>query len=1303
MKQWHRRFGWGAWAGLALVLVLHLWALSGVHAAETTGRKVALVIGNAAYAPVVALKNPVRDAELIATSLDRLGFAVTLVKDRNLQQMNQDVEDFARRAQKADLALVYYAGHGLEVDGNNYLIPVDQFPKEVSAVQLKTRGLSINYLQSVLQGANARVSVMVMDACRSLPSRGQGSQGFAEPPYVRGSLQLYSTSPGQTARDGEGEHSPFALAFNRNLLNTRLSLKELAEQTQGEVDANTQGKQRPWLVSGLVGDLRLDAGSAQPGARPNPSANPVLASARPTAGAAPSATSLRRGEGPPDQPFLRLDSGGHQGAIWALDTEPSGRWAVTAGDDKTVRVWQLPEGRLLRVIRPPLDEGLEGRLLAVALSSDGELIATGGATGLSWDGGASVYLFDRRSGVMRQRLAGLPGVVSDLAFSPDGRWLAVGTTSDRAQVLVYSLVTETPPLQLTAPLDPQTPTVTTKVTWAQDGRLALASSIGQLNTYLLELRGRQIVGVPLRVQAVSKMPSYPNTLAFSPDGRSLAVGYTRHPASAGGPAPTPGSAVVEVRDSYTLQHQLVLDTVGLVNQFPAKLAQLNLGALAPWASLDRVAWSADGRQLLGVGQWSVDGRTLARVWSRDTGQVLSNRPTGASTALAVRPLAGGRWLLGFGDGQWGRLQETGSWTALSPAPGADLRGSCCLDSLRLDPSAQAVQFGYELAGGQPLVFDLARRQLRAGTLPQGLAPSQNQLGVTRWLNDTQPTLNGQLLNLRPELPGGPRNEPSNALAELPDRSGFVLGTQLGLYRLDTNGRRLWMRALHTPAWGVNIDRSGRLLVAALGDGTVRWYRLSDGQELLALYVPPDRQRWLLWTPSGYFDAAAGADTLAGWHLNRAKDQESDFFPLQQFRERYHRPDVINQVLRTLDEDQALEVANQSAQRQEPRAPVTQALPPVLELVTGPQRLGGREVQVTLRVRSHADAPMRRLRVWVNGQALAATRWSSSDDSQGQRQLRLDLGPNDTSLRLQADNRHGSSLPLSLTLPGAAEGQEARSRSAAEATPAGEAAQRPKLWLLAVGVSTFQDAEVPALSYAHADARSFADTLLRQRGLGYRDVEARVLTNEGAGRDAILNGLQWLQSQVAEGDVGMLFLAGHGFTLGEDHRYYFGSHDVRLKQLPDTGVPYKAIQDTLLSLNLRGGGSRAVFFIDTCHAGQPALSGGLGGVRLSNGDALNSELARPDSQVLVFASSRSDQLSWEYAPGRHGAFTHALLEGLGDAWKADPYSVGQVTYKGLDAWVSTRVPALTQGRQTPRLIAPPGGLDDFALARRPKAR
>jgi WD40 repeat protein len=143
-------------------------------------------------------------------------------------------------------------------------------------------------------------------------------------------------------------------------------------------------------------------------------------------------------EDPPAAPQLRIDAGAHTAPISRIATDRAGRWLVTASSDKTARVWDLTDGQLLSTLRPPIGAGNEGKIHAVALSPDGGTVALAGWTGHEWDGSIAIYIMDRVSGRLLQRLTGLDNVVYDLSFSPDGRRIAA-SLAGRSGVRVFTL------------------------------------------------------------------------------------------------------------------------------------------------------------------------------------------------------------------------------------------------------------------------------------------------------------------------------------------------------------------------------------------------------------------------------------------------------------------------------------------------------------------------------------------------------------------------------------------------------------------------------------------------------------------------------------------------------------------------------------------------------------------------------------------------------------------------------------------------------------------------------------------------
>ena len=142
----------------------------------------------------------------------------------------------------------------------------------------------------------------------------------------------------------------------------------------------------------------------------------------PSDSSAPNAVATTK---PPQAPILRIETAMHTARISHISVDEASRYLVTASDDKTLRVWELSTGRLLRVLRPPIGQGNEGKMYAVAISPDGNTIAGAGWSGLEWDKTHSIYLFDKSSGRMLKRITGLPQSIPHLSFSPDGRVLLV--------------------------------------------------------------------------------------------------------------------------------------------------------------------------------------------------------------------------------------------------------------------------------------------------------------------------------------------------------------------------------------------------------------------------------------------------------------------------------------------------------------------------------------------------------------------------------------------------------------------------------------------------------------------------------------------------------------------------------------------------------------------------------------------------------------------------------------------------------------------------------------------------------------
>jgi hypothetical protein len=226
------------------------------------GRRIALVIGNSAYKNVPALTNPQHDAALVADAFRRTGFEiVNLQIDVGRERLIGALQDFAQQAETADWAVVYYAGHGMEVGGVNYLIPVDA--KIISDRDISFEAVPLDQILNAAERAK-KLRLVILDACRDNPFANQMkrtmtvasrsvSRGLAPVEPEAGSLVVFAAKDGETALDGDGGNSPFATAFLKNLQTPGLEVRRLFDFVRDDVMDATERKQKPFSYGSISG------------------------------------------------------------------------------------------------------------------------------------------------------------------------------------------------------------------------------------------------------------------------------------------------------------------------------------------------------------------------------------------------------------------------------------------------------------------------------------------------------------------------------------------------------------------------------------------------------------------------------------------------------------------------------------------------------------------------------------------------------------------------------------------------------------------------------------------------------------------------------------------------------------------------------------------------------------------------------------------------------------------------------------------------------------------------------------------
>jgi WD40 repeat protein len=893
------------------------------------------------------------------------------------------------------------------------------------------------------------------------------------------------------------------------------------------------------------------------------------------------------------EPFFAIEAGMHTAQITSIAVDAAGRHAVTASVDKTARVWDVASSKQLSVMRVPVGQGNEGKLYAAAMSSDARVVALGGWTGPQ-GGTNSIYLFDRASGRMTRRINGPPNITYYLAFSFDGRLLAASLEKG---ICIFRVSDGTEVWR-----DINYKDRSYSVEFDRKGRLLATSYDGELRLY----------GPAPEFKLLAKRPapggSQPFFARFSPDASLIAVGFA-------------DSTKVNILSGNDLRFLYEPDT-----------SQVNNG------NLFSVAWSTDGSRLYAAGRFEQYGLSPIVVWPKAGRGTPQFRPASTDTIVDLRPLANGGLVFGSTHPAWGVLSAEGQILSLQDSPIADFRAS--LDSLRLSANGQQVRFSYEQGGKSPAVFDWPSRNLggdRTGLAsPRTAAPGLN---IANWKDSLNPTLNGQRLVLN-------YYELSRSLAVSRDGTRFALGTDWSLRLYDRSGRLLWQVPSPGVVWSVNVSDDGRWVVATYGDGTIRWHRLSDGREVLALFPHRDRKRWIAWTPEGYFDSSPGAEGLIGYRLNRGTDRAGEFIAATRLLERFYRPSVIARRLEAEGDalvDQVVRDGGDVRKFLARSAPV-----PSVQVLSAAETHSEGEYDLKIAIKDQGGG-VGRLIIQINGQEVEDRTEVPTVATDMTVSRKFVLTPGRHVITVAATNGEGvASKPQVITVN------------------VRRPTERPALHMLAVGVSRYQD-QALNLRFAAKDAATIQAHFERQGTSFYRTVYVRGLQDEQATRANIESAMHEIAVRAQPSDVFVLYLAGYGVSI--EGNYHFLTYETQYKS-PESLRTHSLDQNTLVALLNRIPAAKILLLLDTSHSFASVESRGG---RLSQQQAID-RFSQLIGRVII-AASADNQMSLEGADGQHGVFTYTVLEALRGA--ADFNRNGMVEVDELAAYVVKKMPLITR--------------------------
>ncbi len=948
------------------------------------------------------------------------------------------------------------------------------------------------------------------------------------------------------------------------------------------------------------------------------------------------------------EPQLMLETGMHTSNIRRIDVDRKGEWLVTASEDKTIRLWNLNYefDEPVRIFRVPSDDRNDGKIYAVAISPDARLIAAGGVTKLGSETGYTIYIFDRVSGRMINSIKELPASILHLEFSPDGTRLAASLNNAKG-VMIFSSKDFTELFR-----DEDYDDASYGLAYAKDGRLAAVSLDGYVRIY----DSNHHLLVKKKMTGDRKSPC---SVAFSPDGRKVAVGYFNHGAN--------------ILFSVNLEEAQNIDYSGLSGD----------------DSHDSVAFSADGRYLYAGCGYSKQGSRFPvfqiRRWDLRNGGY-TEEAVAINTITQIKPLPNGKMIFCSSSPSFGLIADMNVLYERKFEQQETRRSELYASN---DGSVFSLVTTYDsiaatVAGLKPLYqtsepFSIVDRDFVRSN-KTSLNPRNRKEGVY-W--DDHYTSDPKLKGVDVTLDEG--EKAVSAVACL-NNDCVLVGSSWYLRLVDGHGGLIWKISTKSEPWAVTITRDSRYAIAAFDDGTFRWYGMADGKEILAYFTNLNKlsngREWVMWTPEGYFDASPGGAQIIGYHLNQGRGREAAFIPLNYLYDVFYRPDIVQAKFRGEDISNLITLTASEALKNPP---------PVVKLTSYPYGSSNASSKVCYEVTSTGGG-IGEVRLFQNGKLIKSDgfyREAVVRDNGEQMQL----GAN--SRAIYDDMRSIVVKEKKMIDPRKPKGEQYEECVDIEAIPgeneisvvafnatntvqsalenvtftSSRKPEEPHLYILAIGNDRYRTLSAK-LKYAAKDAKDFAQTLSPKAATLYKTKNIHVTVLENAGKEKILAEIGKLQSKVKDGDGFILFVASHGALV--QNQYYIVTSDYNGKFEVSTLLSTNEIVD----ISKRIKSLSQLFIFDTCHAGGvDAIINGLYDARMS-------VMARKMG-LHIYASAGSLQSAMDGYQG-NGLYTYTLLRGINNGSEVDKGKNGKVTIKSLGLYSKEKTTEISNQLGQPQM-------------------
>jgi WD40 repeat protein len=820
------------------------------------------------------------------------------------------------------------------------------------------------------------------------------------------------------------------------------------------------------------------------------------------------------------RPLLVLDPGGHTAFVRFVGFTPDASRVISVSEDKSVRIWDVASGEVLRTILLPAGSAHEGTLFAGAMSPDGKRLVVGGFP-VGEVKSVPFYVLSVETGELLATVSGAFNAIHSFDFSPDGKLLAVGTTGkDAGGVQVYEFATKKWVYQ--APFSHKALVKAIRFNPKRPLVLATVGADKEVKIWALDK--------PAPLAQIKLQEQGPNTVDWTSDGNTLAVGCTSG----------------EMR-TYDLAGKPLKTVPPLIEDHPRGKGPMQIARMRMmpddksfvFGGICYSGWTGVTEIATGKQTALVKEHTNTVAVNRSTDGALAVSAGGESNEIIVwdtkdgsivrkfQPASKGLWAVG-----WGKDGKSLAWGSVNRTVAPELHG--------LDQTFQLDEF---LPGDPPKPENFARHIRDDG---------KYAIKVEDFYNFTL-FENGKPLYKHKCL-----SDRMYSVTLLPGK-GIVVGASFGMYLLETKTGKLIReyrgdRGL-TTALAPSPD--GKYFVSGSTDQVLRVWAPDNPEPVLLIFACG--REWIAWTPQGYYSCSPYGERLIAWQVNNGIDKLPTVHPAVRFRASLYQPALIKYLIPAGDMRLALAMAAKFDRQQIAATGLGDVLPPSVT-VSVPQVADDKPITVRATAEGSDKNPIVAMRLLVDGRPFNGTAGVKKFDKLAKAEatwnVTLAAGSHTLAVLAESPVSKGMSQPAVVT------------RNGIEAPP--------NLYVLAVGVSAYPGNM--KLNYAASDAILLTSTLQAKSKAVFGKIDVKLLTDKQGTKKNIREGLDWMKSNMTAKDVGIFFFSGHGGRDEDTDRFYLIPVDVG-RDMERTCFAGDELKSRLEDMP-----GRLVAILDACHSG-----------------------------------------------------------------------------------------------------------------------